>query len=289
VARRSADAVGALLIDRPADVVVCDEVDFGARLAAERAGIPCAVVGVIASGAIVLRETVAGPLATLRAELGLAVDPDAARIAGDLWISPFPPAFRDPAFPLPAGAVSIRPATMPQPAAASTGEPPLVYATLGTEFNVESGDLFDRILSALGRLDVRAVLTVGGDLDPARFPAPPNVRVERFLDTSTLLPGCAAVLSHAGSGTAMSAVRHALPQLVLPMGADQPFTADRVEALGIGRRADAIRARPEQLAEALGGVLADDGLRARGRQLRDAWAQEAGPDAAVRALERLAA
>ncbi|GAA2083743.1 glycosyltransferase [Pseudolysinimonas kribbensis] len=291
VARRSAEEVGALLADRPADVVLCDEVDFGARLAAERAGVPCAVVGVIASGAIVQCEIVAGPLAALRSELGLDADPDAARITGELWLSPFPPAFRDPAFPLPEGALSIGPASMsgsaPAPVA-DDSDRPLVYATLGTEFNIESGDLFSRILAALGRLPIRAVLTVGGDLDPAGFDAPANVRVERFLDTSALLAGCAAVLSHGGSGTVMSAIAHALPQLVVPMGADQPFTADRVEALGIGRRADAVRSTPGDLADALAVVLADDGLRARARGLRDAWAREPGPGAAVRALEHLA-
>lgn len=50
-ARESARAVDAWLGD--ADVVVCDELDFGAMAAATRADLPIVVVSVIASGALV--------------------------------------------------------------------------------------------------------------------------------------------------------------------------------------------------------------------------------------------
>ena len=85
-------------------VLVCDEGDFGGMVAAERFGVPCVPVLVTAAGSFIRRELVAEPVAELRTAHGLA--PDLRE--PDLTLAPIPPSFRDPAFPLPAGAVCIR-------------------------------------------------------------------------------------------------------------------------------------------------------------------------------------
>ena len=91
------------------DVVLCDEVDFGAMVAAERLGVPHATVLVMAAGTFV-RETVVGePLRELRATHGLPDEPPLAMLARHLVLCPFPPSFRDPAAPLPATAHLLRP------------------------------------------------------------------------------------------------------------------------------------------------------------------------------------
>jgi len=48
------------------DAVVCDEIDFGSMVAAERLGLPHASVLVIAAGSFVRPELVAKPLSALR-------------------------------------------------------------------------------------------------------------------------------------------------------------------------------------------------------------------------------
>jgi hypothetical protein len=84
------------------DLMVCDEVDFGAMLAAEQAGIPRVVVGVIASGALTRLDHIREPLAQRRAVHGLhglrtcamAVDPGEASTGthplsdGSVWSCP---------------------------------------------------------------------------------------------------------------------------------------------------------------------------------------------------------
>ncbi len=146
------------------DLVVCDEVDFGSMLAAERLGLPYASVLVIAAGSFVRHELVADALTGLRAEQGLPPDPELEMLNRYLVLSPFPPGYRDPAFPLPATAHCFRPLTLDS--AQSDALPswpvrlpgaPTVYFTLGTVFNLESGDLFERVLAGLGRLPVNVV------------------------------------------------------------------------------------------------------------------------------------
>jgi hypothetical protein len=70
------------------------------------------------------------------------------------------------------------------------------------------------------------------------------VHVEQWLPQSLLLPHTDLVVSHGGSGTVTAALAHGLPQLILPMGADQLHNADRVQELGIGRTLPAARATP---------------------------------------------
>ena len=56
--------VAALCADWRPDLVVCDEIDFGSMIAAERLGLPYASVLVIAAGSFVRRELVGEALNT---------------------------------------------------------------------------------------------------------------------------------------------------------------------------------------------------------------------------------
>ncbi len=125
---------------------------------------------------------------------------------------------------------------------ASGGYPagPLVYFTLGTVFDMESGDLVARALAGLSALPVNVVATFGDRIDAG--PQPPNVRIESHIPHGALLPHCDAVVSHGGSGTMIDALAAGVPQVVLPIGADQPLNAARCEALGAGIVLDPIAA-----------------------------------------------
>jgi hypothetical protein len=63
-----------LAADWQPDVVVRDEMDFGAAVAAEASGLPHAAVTVVAAGGFAGRTVVGGPLDALRSEHGLAPD-----------------------------------------------------------------------------------------------------------------------------------------------------------------------------------------------------------------------
>lgn len=290
---RAADLLPLCTRWRP-DVLVRDEMDFGAAVIAERLGIPHASVLVAAAGAFVRPALVAEPLDRLRAEHGLARDPDLAALHRYLVLSPFPPSFREPADPLPATAHAFRSSSAPE--ACTTPSvverlrgAPTVYVTLGTIFNTESGDLFSRVLAGVRELPVEVVVTVGRAMDPARLGHQPgNVHVERYVPQSLLLPHCAAVVTHAGSGSVTGALEHGLPLVCIPMGADQPRNAARCSALGVGRALDAVALTPEDVRAATVAVLTEPGYRRAAARLQGEIHALPAPASAVALLERLA-
>jgi UDP:flavonoid glycosyltransferase YjiC (YdhE family) len=279
-ARRSAEAIENLLAST--SLIVCDELDFGAMASGARAGIPVAVVSVIASGALVRAARVSDALERLRLELGLT-GPMAYQ--GDRFVIPFAPRMRNPRFPPPANAIWMRPDRGAEPTPDGS-----IVATLGTEFNTESGDLLERILAALNKLDAPAVLAVGRDLDPARFgPHSSNVRIEQYVDLDTLIPRASVVVHHGGSGLFTKSVVGGAAQLVLPMGADQPFTADCIERLGVGTALDSKTALPAEIAAHVMALRDSAETRDHVRTLRAESLTLPPPAAAVVELEALVA
>ncbi|WP_277370007.1 glycosyltransferase [Rhodococcus rhodochrous] len=275
------------------DLVICDEMDFGAMTAAEHAAVPRVVVDVIASGALTRIDRIREPLGRLRATHGLPSDPEFSFLKRDLVISPFPPSFRDPDFPLPPTAVSIGPG----PSLASHGHPAIdwlrsgekphrVYVTLGTVFNTESGDLFVRLVRGLHRLPARVLVTVGRDVDPATLPSPgDNVRIERFVPQSTVLPHVDLVVNHGGSGSVIGALTHGVPVVALPMGADQELNARRLVALGAGTTVDPVTVTSAELGGIALDALSSRSLRRGAEQLRDEIARLPSPASVLALLE----
>jgi UDP:flavonoid glycosyltransferase YjiC (YdhE family) len=220
IARERAARVRELAAGWRPDLVVRDELDLGAAVAAEALGLPCAEVTVIAAGGFVLPDVVGPALQDLRSEHGLASRSGLPHDA--LTVVPVPPSFRDPRHPLLGDVVHVRPGGWTPDRRAGS----LVLVTLGTVFAQESGDLFSRLLAGVRDLPVDVLVTVGPALDPAELgPQPPQVRVERFVPLAEVLPSCAAVVSHGGSGTVVASLAAGVPCVLLPMGADQPFNA----------------------------------------------------------------
>jgi UDP:flavonoid glycosyltransferase YjiC (YdhE family) len=253
------------LIDRwRPDLVLRDEMDVGAGVAAEAAGVPSADVVVSAVGGFLDAELLHRPLEQLRARKGLPRAPAARGLHGDRTLAPAPPGLRDPTDPLPDTAVAVRPPILDD-LALSNPAPPVgpnarrsIYLTLGTIFVQESGDLFGRVLAGLRTLDADVLITVGRELDPAELgPQPAHIRVERFVPLPEALPGRDLVISHAGSGTVIATLALGLPSLLLPMGADQPWTADRCRALGVARVLDPLTCTSTQVTTTVTSLLDD--------------------------------
>ena len=284
------------------DVVVWEETDFGAAIVAERLRLPHVSMLVTATGSFVTAAVMADALNEVRAEHGLPPDPDAAMLTRHLVLSPFPPSIRDPRHPpaptthgirtwdiATAGATSTTSPPLPRWAAGIPGAP-VVYFTLGTVFNHESGDLFQRALAGLTKLRINVLVTVGREIDPSSLgPQRIGVTIERFVPQADVLPHVDLVVSHGGSGSVLGALAHARPMVLLPIGADQPLNAARCAAVGVGRVLDAVRATPDDVRDAVAEVLAGAHYRAAAGRLRDEVARLPPPAIAVRRIERLVA
>ena len=120
--------------------------------------------------------------------------------------------------------------------AGADAERPRVLLTLSTTVMDGQAELIDRVCGAAVGLDVGAVLTLGPAVDRDAVRVPDGVDVVGFADHDSLMPDSAAVIGHGGLGTVLRALAHGVPQLLLPLGRDQAFNADRVEQLEAGIR-----------------------------------------------------
>lgn len=279
------------------DLLVRDEIDFGSAVAAERRELLHAMVLVTAAGSFVQRDLIAEPLNALRAEHGLAADPELAMLSRYLVFAPFPPSYRDPADPLPATAYALSPLlpittdpdhfpTWPM----ELDDAPTVYFSLGTAYASRLRNVFARVIEGLRDLPINLIVTVGQRLDPGDFgEQPANVHIERYIPQALILPKCDLVISHGGSGSVMGALAHGVPLGLIPLNADQPLNAERCVALGVGQIIGTEEITPAEAREGVAALLADPSYKRNAARVRDEIAGLPGPEYAIALLERLVA
>lgn len=280
----------------PPDLVVRDTSEYGGCVAAEALGLPHASVRTAVTGASYTgRRFVAEELAVLRTAHGLPPDPETAMPFRYLHLACEPPGLWPPDDPPALTSHLLHPEPFDRTGdeglpgwTADLGDAPTVCATLGTFMN-RSAEVFRAILDGLRDEGVNLVVTVGRDMDPGQFgPQPENVHIERYIPLSLLLPRCTLVVCQAGFSTAVTALRHGLPLVMLPLGADQPLVARQMTRLGVGPVLGPAERTQEAIRATVRAVLATPAYRANAERIRDEMAALPGPEYAVALLERLA-
>jgi UDP:flavonoid glycosyltransferase YjiC (YdhE family) len=304
--RDSVDALARMAADFRPDVIVREYSEYTGWAVATRLGIPLVTQAIIHRIPPPMEARVVQIAAGLATLAGVAPPSTPEDLLGAAYLDIVPPSFRTPwehDMPL---ARPSRPTEFDgfDEAVAADVRPrngrPLVYVTLGTIFN-EAPILWRKLVTALSGLEVEALLTLGST-DPRELgPLPPNVRAERYVRQSVVLPDAAAVICHGGFNTLMGAFTHGVPALCLPLGADQPINAARCAAAGAGINGansaatdprgaltDPVTLEPSEIAAAVGRLLSEPAFAEAAKRL--AREIEAMPPAAETAafLERLA-
>jgi UDP:flavonoid glycosyltransferase YjiC (YdhE family) len=255
-----ADLAPVALDWRP-DLVVADAAEFAGHILAAELGIPSVTKGF---GALLPQRRVAAAaseVAPLWRARGLEPRPFGGAY-DHLYIDIYPPELTSE----PAGHLRRRELMNPigddgridlpslPPLPEGRYDAPIVYVTMGTVFSDVAPLL--SILAAVRDLDVRVLVTVGPRVDPAALgPQPTHVRVEQYVPQAALLPHCALVVSHAGSGTMLAGISHGLPQLCLPQGADQFLNAAAAASAGVGISLTPGAATQSAIRDAVGRLL----------------------------------
>ena len=173
-----------------------------------------------------------------------------------------------------------------EPFVAPPGDAPLVVVSFSSLYQAQE-PVLRAIVSALGDLPVRGVVTTGPTIDPAGLEAPDNVVVVRGASHGALLKKAALFVTHAGHGSTLRPLMAGVPLLCLPMGRDQNDNAARVVHRGAGLTLPA-DASSEAIAAALRRLLDEPAFTAAAETLGAVIrADEASRDAAS-ALEALA-
>jgi MGT family glycosyltransferase len=149
-------------------------------------------------------------------------------------------------------------------------------------------DLFQRILDAIGTIDVEALATTGPNLDVADLRAPKNVHVLRGAPHDLVMKDVSLVVSQGGHGTVTRSLVNALPQLILPMARDQMGNAARVEAKGAGLRLPPVASEVE-MAGAMNRLLTEPQFKEAARRIGDAIKADIDRSSLVDEMETIAA
>ena len=142
---------------------------------------------------------------------------------------------------------------------------PLVLVGVSTSYIEGQQDLLTRIIKALGHLPVRGIVTAGQGVDLGSLPSFANVSTHQFVPHNLLLPDVSLLITHAGHSSVVRGLSFGVPLVCIPLGRDQPFNAQRVQAIGVGL-ALAAEAPPEAIALAIQAVLADASYANAARQ-----------------------
>jgi MGT family glycosyltransferase len=157
---------------------------------------------------------------------------------------------------------------------------PIVLVTTSSEFQ-DDGRLVQAALEGLAREPFTVVATLPAG-DPARFVAPANARVERFIPHAAVLDRAVCAVTHAGMGATQKALARGVPVCAVPFGRDQFEVARRVEVASAGTRLPAGRLSPERLRLKVREAL----TKTEGaKRVAEGFAAAGGPRAAADAFE----
>jgi len=236
-----------------------------------------------------------------RAELGLPVLADimdlfdradrlllATSQAFDFQADSLPDNFRyvGPLLDVPSWSKSLQAKSWQAPWSAQSERPRvLVACSTGAQ---GQRDMFQRVLDAIGTIDVEALATTGPNLDVADLRAPKNVHVLRGAPHDLVMKDVSLVVSQGGHGTVTRSLVNALPQLILPMARDQAANAARVEAKGAGLRLPPMASEVE-IAAAMNRLLTEPQFKEAARRVGDAIKADIDRSSLVDEMETIAA
>ncbi|MEM7641499.1 MAG: glycosyltransferase [Pseudomonadota bacterium] len=164
-----------------------------------------------------------------------------------------------------------------------SGSPPLVV-TLGSIAQALGGaDFWSEAVALARRMGLRAILLHG----TAPVPQGPDILSRPYMPHAPLFPRAAAILHHGGIGTTAEALRAGRPQLVVPVGGDQPDNAARLERLGLAATLPIARFTAAKAHAALAALL-DRFDYAAATDLAAKIAAETAPSEAALRLTQLA-
>jgi UDP:flavonoid glycosyltransferase YjiC (YdhE family) len=291
LARRTVEDLLPLLDRLAPDLVIYEQSDFGAAVAAALVEVPAICHSLGRAMSIERRQ--------IFAETRLdALWADYRRVSapldvfwGNAYLDIYPPSLQEPSifdnpFRIPMRPVPWSEPTEVMPAWVSTRSRPLVYLTLGTI--PCSGDGLREAAEGLSTLGVDVLVALGPHEPSVVGSVPAGVHVERFVHQADVLPHVDLIVHHGGSGTTIGALSRGLPQLILPRRGDQFINAHVVVSAGLGLSLELDSLSFDSVVKAARSLLTDDSYRNAACLVRREIAAMPHPTDALPALISLA-
>src|SRR5579875_597700 len=169
-------------------------------------------------------------------------------------------------------------------AAASLATTPRPILVTGGTGNFIGASFYRQVLAACATQKQKVLVSASRrEMLPDRLPS--NVVWFERLPFTSVMPHVAAVIHHAGTGTAARALLNGVPQLLLPYGGDRPDTGARIQALGVGRILLPAEWTPARIIEVLAAISNSPTVRERCRKLSLIVRRQRSAEAAADAVE----
>jgi UDP:flavonoid glycosyltransferase YjiC (YdhE family) len=233
------------------DVIMHDEGDFAAPVAATSRGIPWITHG---WGGQIRPSRELRALEDLTSDLWASCGLDVAPAAGlfmHALISPCPPFLERPTSGVTVWA--LRPRPLQGRGIATEADAYVGFGTVPLFANAPM-ELEAAVRTCLAH-GLRVVVTAPDEHLRRRLAGLDERRVQahEFVSLPDLLPSCRIVIAHAGVGTVLAALAHGVPLVVNDRGTpSQIRMADACQRAGVARRCD-----PAEIADGIDAVLAD--------------------------------
>lgn len=167
----------------------------------------------------------------------------------------------------------------------ANGDKPLLYVSFGS-LGAGDTELLKRLIAAIGRMPVRALVNVG-DYKDQYSAIPGNVIVESWFPQPSVIPLVDAVIHHGGNNSFTECLYFGKPAIIMPYVWDGHDNAMRVQETGHGFRMDRYAWTEAELAGKVTALLGDRKMRARLRATSKSMRARHGPTKAARVIDAL--
>ncbi len=166
------------------------------------------------------------------------------------------------------------------------GDEPLVLVAPSTSQDPDHR-MLRAALEGLADEPVRVLATINRRKPAAPLPAPANARIVDWISYARSMPGCAAVICHAGHGTVVRSLACGVPVIGCPAAGDQAENAARLAWSGTGISLPRRLVTPRGVRLAVRKLLADPRYAERARELSRWTKRYDGGREAAKGLELL--
>jgi len=162
---------------------------------------------------------------------------------------------------------------------------PLVYVSFGS-LGCGDAKTLQRLIDALGKLPLRALVNAGGYLD-AYSQIPGNIILDKWFPQPSVIPQVDAVIHHGGNNTFTECLFFAKPALIMPYVWDGHDNATRVHETGHGIKMHRNHWTLEELGANLQTIFHSEAMKQKLKNTSAQMRAQPGPEKAARLLDAL--
>ena len=163
-----------------------------------------------------------------------------------------------------------------------------IYVSLGSVFN-NKPEVFRAIIRALDHPEYQVIVSAVSAYQTLMNDAlPDNVLLFPWVSQGSLLPEVDLVIAHGGNNTTNETLAAGKPLIVIPIGGENGDNARRVEYLGVGLRIGLSSLTTERVEKKVRRIRTDPRFAERAREIKSELDKTDGPVVASRLIQLLA-